>query len=186
MIFQTCLNIVEFENVNQAAKSLEGFRRHMNVYFQLDVFVFLFLETRHHLSGELADRAWNEIAGVYQNHSELVTEQEKELYDAVKSSTLRFWNAHEAELTKPLRERPPVPEFIWILRGRGSNEVVNTPTSCPPPSQHLEYSDVSATGQHLVANHVQDGPNNPVQTYPVNPDLLSYNDDWNDPTLDTN
>ena len=115
MLFFTSLKMVEYDVLGQTTKQVAHFLWHINHYFQLDAFVFMLIESRHQLSGELADKAWQLTSDVYKYHPELLTDETNELYTAVRELTLRAWDARQMEL-KRLNPHLPTESPPYIMR----------------------------------------------------------------------
>ena len=119
MVFFTSLRMVEYDVLGQTTKQVAQFLWHINHYFQLDAFVFMLIESRHQLSGELADKAWQLISDVYKYHPELLIDETNELYAAVRELTLQAWDARQMELK---RLNPHIlmnpPSYIAHLQSR--------------------------------------------------------------------
>lgn len=115
LLFQLGLKVVQYDNLVHSTESLKGFRWHIKVYFQWHGFIYLLSELRYRRVSEDADKGWNEVAGVYEHHPEILENHRYVLHAAILSLTLKAWDGRESECQKrgiPL----DVPEFINNIR----------------------------------------------------------------------
>src|SRR5450432_224511 len=68
------LRMIEYDSLGQSMATMKRFLWHINSYFQLDAFVFLVNDLRQRTQGELAERAWQQVQQVYENHPDLVND----------------------------------------------------------------------------------------------------------------
>ncbi|KZF26349.1 hypothetical protein L228DRAFT_10495 [Xylona heveae TC161] len=148
MLFRNALQVIESDNLVMSTKSLQRYRWHVQMNFQLDVLVYLLSELRRRTTGVLVERAWNEVNDMFQNHPEYIQSTKNALHVAVGNLTLKAWEALEAEFTRQNQPPPnPPPPFISVLRyQRGHSQTSSaSPTNQKSPLKtSSEYSSTPA------------------------------------------
>jgi hypothetical protein len=153
MLFSTSLKMVEYDTLGQSTKSMKRFLWHINVHFQLDAFVFMLSELRVRKSGQLADKAWEQIQEVYDNHPEIINDRSNALYVAVGRLTVRAWEQREAELARQQQRQPEVPNFITQLRSFGTSSRSRRATTNPPTHEAIRGSEANGAAAELYNGH---------------------------------
>jgi hypothetical protein len=127
MLFSISLKMVEYDNLGQTTKSIQGFRWHMNVYLQLDAFIYLLSELRNRVDGPEIDKAWDQVEKVYDNHPEMLRDSRSTLYFAIGNLAVKAWEKRlEAVTTKQGFSQPTTPQFIILLRSQRKMQNRNT------------------------------------------------------------
>lgn len=67
-VFAICLDMIEQENALYQIDYLRRFHWFIDHTFQVDALVYLINELRHNFLGPLVDRAWANIAAVFDHH----------------------------------------------------------------------------------------------------------------------
>ena len=181
-VLSTSSRILEFDCMGHATKVLHKFFWHINVYFQLDAFVFLLSELSRRDSGPLVDDAWNVVFSIYKYHPELMNDRKKNrLFVAVGRLTLRAWKVREAGLKRQMDVPPETPDFITSLRKfEHPEDSLPSTTNLHPPLTSPEVDLIGA--DHIQYVQAPSQINNTVAG--VNPQL-SYENyrvdamDWN-------
>lgn len=115
MLFSLSLKIIQYDSLVYSNKSLQRYLWHVRVYFQWHALIYLLSELRYRKVGEEADRAWDQIVESFHYHPEIIHEAEYALYIAIRSLTLRAWEARESESRIQMTPIHP-PEVILKLR----------------------------------------------------------------------
>lgn len=137
MLFSMSLKMIEYDNLGQTTKSIRGYLWHINVYLQVESFIYLLGELRHRLEGEEVDRAWQQVSYVFKNHPEMITNTKNSLFVAIGNLALKAWEKRSGALGLSQGSyHVATPEFITILRSqrkpkstRSGNSVSNTQRS---------------------------------------------------------
>jgi len=117
MLFSLSLKIMQYDALVHANKSLQRYLWHVRVYFQWHAFIYLLSEMRYRTVGDDGDRAWEQVEEVFKYHPEMVNDNDYALYVAIRSLTLRAWEARKVEL-KRLNLPVEPPEIILKLRAK--------------------------------------------------------------------
>jgi Fungal specific transcription factor domain len=179
MLFSTSIKMVEYDILGLATKAVEHFLWHINVYFQLDAFVFMLVESRNQPFGPLADKAWCLVSETYKYHPELITDEMNELYVAVGELALRVWDARAADVARRIQEAEMVPSCISTLRARRAKKttVMNTSSIVYSSTMPEEFDHERMTQQcadsvdgqhaesHIYQNHIDHTDNGDSSLY---------------------
>ncbi|KAK6224730.1 fungal specific transcription factor [Colletotrichum tabaci] len=113
-LFLEAIQMIEYDNVVQAADSLQGYKWYTYLHFPFPAYMFLVTELRHRLTGPMVERAWDAIA---ENHDRrgLMSTLHSPMHIAFGNLFIKAWDAHEAgqqQIGKPVQEP------MWITRLR--------------------------------------------------------------------
>ncbi|WYZ46430.1 hypothetical protein EsH8_IX_000655 [Colletotrichum jinshuiense] len=113
-LFLEAIQMIEYDNVVQAAESLQGYKWYTYLHFPFPAYMFLVTELRHRLTGPMVERAWDAIA---ENHDRrgLITTLHSPMHIAFGNLFIKAWDAHEAGQQQVGK---PVQEPMWITRLR--------------------------------------------------------------------
>jgi hypothetical protein len=114
MLFTESLKELEFDSLGHTIKSVQRYLWHIHVHFQLDAFIYLISELRHRTSGDLVERAWQQVQHAFEYRPEIISNTKNSLYVAVGNLTLKAWQKREE--TKGVQVPPP--RFISLLRSQ--------------------------------------------------------------------
>jgi hypothetical protein len=114
MLFTESLKEMEYDSVGLTSKAIRGYLWHVSSHFQLDAFIYLISELRYRTSGDLVERAWQQVKYSFENRPELITEIKNSLYYAIGNLTLKAWAKREEAMGS--YEAPP--RFISLLRSQ--------------------------------------------------------------------
>ncbi|KAK9352189.1 fungal-specific transcription factor domain-containing protein [Lipomyces doorenjongii] len=116
MLFSTSLKMIEYDNLTHASKCIQGYLWHVNVFFQLDAFIYILSELRARVAGELVDKAWQQVNLVYDYHPEMITDRRHALYFAIGNLAVKAWEKRVgcAEHTQGIYQLT-TPHFISAL-----------------------------------------------------------------------
>ena len=119
LLFTTSLQMVELDAVGQSIKAVENYSWHTRVYFQIDAFVFMLIESRNQDPGPLVEKAWGLVSDIYRYWPALAEPiPSNELHAAVQALTLRAWEALKANYTRRNLKPPDSPPFILEFGSR--------------------------------------------------------------------
>ncbi|KAK1996963.1 hypothetical protein LX36DRAFT_579387 [Colletotrichum falcatum] len=113
-LFLEAIQMIEYDNIVQAADSLQGYKWYTYLHFPFPAYMFLVTELRHRLTGPMVERAWDAIA---ENHERrgLMSTLHSPMHIAFGNLFIKAWDAHEAgqqQIGKPMQEP------MWITRLR--------------------------------------------------------------------
>ncbi|OLN97581.1 putative transcriptional regulatory protein C139.03-like protein 1 [Colletotrichum chlorophyti] len=113
-LFGEAIQMIEYDNVVQAADSLQGYKWYTYLHFPFPAYMFLVTELRHRLTGPMVERAWDAIA---ENHERrgLMSTLHSPMHIAFGNLFIKAWDAHE---TGQQQIGKPVQEPMWITRLR--------------------------------------------------------------------
>ncbi|OAA68337.1 fungal transcriptional regulatory protein [Niveomyces insectorum RCEF 264] len=124
MLFATSIDMVDLLAQGLTSTHLRHFQWHIDVYFQLDVVVFMLIESqRQPPTGALVDKAWQLAADVLRYRPGLLHGTD-ELSVAVRQLTLRAWEVRErkARQQKLAATVPAPPDVIATLRAEARHK----------------------------------------------------------------
>jgi len=139
ILFELSMQIIEYDIQGHTLPSIKRFVWHINVYFQLETFVFMLSELNYRPVGLLSDKAWGYVEEIYKFHQELLTNDSNSLYLAVRNLTLRVWRVRETEFLRQYHKLPETPDFISFLR---SKQVTPEPSTKSKVCDHNEQVQV--------------------------------------------
>ncbi|KAK2044147.1 fungal-specific transcription factor domain-containing protein [Colletotrichum somersetense] len=113
-LFLEAIQMIEYDNIVQAADSLQGYKWYTYLHFPFPAYMFLVTELRHRLTGPMVERAWDAIA---ENHERrgLMSTLHSPMHIAFGNLFIKAWDAHNAgqqQIGKPMQEP------MWITRLR--------------------------------------------------------------------
>jgi hypothetical protein len=122
-LFETCLIMIERDNILHSTESIRGFKWRMDHQFQVDAFVYLLSELRFRPSGTLADKAWSEISETFSHRPNMISDVENPLFVAIGNLTLKSWEVRDQQLRRqyPNSQLPSPPYFVKQLEARRTN-----------------------------------------------------------------
>ncbi|KAK1969882.1 fungal-specific transcription factor domain-containing protein [Colletotrichum sublineola] len=117
-LFLEAIQMIEYDNIVQAADSLQGYKWYTYLHFPFPAYMFLVTELRHRLTGPMVERAWDAIA---ENHDRrgLMSTLHSPMHIAFGNLFIKAWDAHQAgqqQIGKPMQEP------MWITRLRQKAE----------------------------------------------------------------
>ena len=117
-LFEESLKGMEYDNLGHTTKNVQRFLWHIDTHFQWHSLVALLGELRSRTSGELVDKAWQQIGEVFEHHPEMLNTRNP-LHTAVGNLALAAWQARESAFARRQRgtPMPPMaPHYIVALR----------------------------------------------------------------------
>ncbi|KAI9744215.1 MAG: hypothetical protein M1818_002367 [Claussenomyces sp. TS43310] len=132
-LFDICLTIVSRYNWGHATRTVQKYHWHINFQFQSDAFIYLLSELRGHGTGSNADSAWPQVLEVFEHHPDMLRNIRKPLCNAVRSLTLKAWNAREMAYAR-FNQNPPEgapPNVIMVMRSMRAKSVSQNPSFMP-------------------------------------------------------
>jgi len=113
------LTMLENHHKMMCAKNLGRFMWHIYTNFPFPAHVYLLCALRHRTTGELADKAWQQMSDSFDRryNSDMKSKQKhgSQLHMALANLTLKAWDAREAAL-RMFQPCPPTPKFILGMR----------------------------------------------------------------------
>ncbi len=173
MLWTTAMKILEYDNLGQSTKSVQGFLWHIRSHFSWDTLIYLLSELRLRTTGLDVERAWQAIEECYGNHPEFLTTISP-LHAAIGILAERAWNVRQAELARrhnvPVEAIPP-PGFIVALSQRKAK-----PTSLQrrEPQRESYSGNIGITNEGLPFEFASETP----QPYLVTPEMDLSPIDW--------
>jgi hypothetical protein len=155
MLFTESLKELEFDTLGHTVKAVQGYLWHVHGHFQMDAFIYILSELRYRTSGDLVDRAWEQIKLSFDNRPELITDTKNSLYMAVGNLTLKAWQKREEVVGHML-----TPRFVTLLRAQRkipepSRAIVNTRgnQTYQQTSQVIQHSGSHVPQQAFLNNN---------------------------------
>jgi hypothetical protein len=160
LLFDMSLQVTTFSNMAYTSKELQGYLWHVTLHFPWKAFIYLLASLRHRTEGPDVDKAWKEIALVYEFHPNFAVELSRKAIPnsrgsmkawkafpiAIGKLTLRAWDAFTAARGVPPKGEP---YFIQMLRSRNldydrkkSESIPSEPT---PPSEPSRSSNTDTS-----------------------------------------
>ena len=173
MLWASAMKILEYDNLGQSTKSVQGFLWHIRSHFSWDTLIYLLSELRRRTSGLEVERAWQAIGECYGQHPEFLTTVSP-LHAAIGTLAERAWAVRQAELSRrhnvPI-EAIPSPGFIIALSQRKAK---------PTSARKREPQIGSYPGNFGIMNdgHPIEFANETPQPYLVTPDMDLSPIDW--------
>lgn len=114
MLFSESLKELEYDTLSHTTPAIRGYLWHITTHFQLDAFIYLLSELRHRTTGDIVERAWQQIKLSYDNRPEMISDTKNSLYTAIGNLALKSWGKRE----EAVREYRAPPRFISLLRAQ--------------------------------------------------------------------
>ena len=161
-VFAESLKELEIDGLGHTLKAIERFRWHIQDHFQFSAFIHILGELRHRLTGDLVERAWQQVAIAYEYRPYIITNTKNPLYFAVGNLTLKAWRKREESgiLDHGGRENS-TPRYITLLRAQ---------RNIPDPPTTFQNQE-----SYVRSNPLPDYHNNSV---PTNDMYQVTNDQW--------
>jgi hypothetical protein len=131
MLFTESLKEMEYDSLGYTSKSVRGYLWHISSHFQLDAFIYLISELRYRTTGDLVERAWQQIKFSFENRPEMITDTKNSLFLAIGNLALKAWAKREEAMGS--YQAPP--RFISMLR---SHRNIPDP---PKPLAEIQNAD---------------------------------------------
>lgn len=95
MLFSTCVQMLENENVAQSSPAAQRYLWHVNAHFQFDALIHVLGELRSRPASELANRAWQHVDKAFQYHPNMLTDTKQGLHVAITRLAVRAWENYQ-------------------------------------------------------------------------------------------
>ena len=113
-LFNEAIQMIEYDNVLQAAETLRGYRWYTYMHFPVPAYMFLVSELRRRTLGPIVERAWVAVSENYERRGEM-NNLHNPMHAAFGKMFVKAWDAREAGLRGVGKvEREPA----WIERLR--------------------------------------------------------------------
>lgn len=148
MLFSESLKILELDNLNHSTQIAQRFLWHTKSYFQWHALIYVLGELCFRTAGDEAERAWQQIAGVYKYHPELLTHKKNALNSAIANLTIKAWGARESELERqPRRPKTRPPSFMSSLYSQRETRIFLPAPNLPLSEPMIPTSDGPQAGE---------------------------------------
>ncbi|RFU31907.1 hypothetical protein B7463_g4408, partial [Scytalidium lignicola] len=152
-IFAQSLKLLEYDTLCFSNSIVQGYLWYIESYFQFDALIYLLGELRSRTTGDMVDKAWQQIKLYYGFHPELITDTKNYLYLALGNMTVKAWAKKEEAMSVLLgsTQLEPPPRYISILRSQrngtqrqtkvvipSNQQTTNQPTNLPIANQSFE------------------------------------------------
>jgi hypothetical protein len=137
MLFKMCVEELEIDSHGHENPMIQRYMWHVHVYFQLDAFIFMLSELRVRTTGELADRAWEQVRRVFHHRPEFITDTRNALFAAVGKFVLKAWAKREEAI---LHMGSTTPEYITKLRAVKATSSSKSNTESPQQHEPFDYT----------------------------------------------
>ena len=179
-LFTDSMRMLEYYSIGQSNKSLRGFLWHTQVNFQISAFVYVLSELHNRTTGELVDRAWQQIEQIYKYRPEMFTDTKNRLYFALGNLAVKAWQKREEALRLHhggmYQTAPPL--FISQLRSQWKSTIQPRPAK-EYQDKHNQYQkqEVYSSAMHDVhCNSMTNSANNEFDLGSNMPDITLL--DW--------
>jgi len=151
MIFATSVNMVESHIWAFTDKDVERFSWHLNNVFQLDAVVFMLIESHTQPPmASLTEKAWSLVSNVFKYRTELLNDENNELFAAVRQLVLNAWGAREREARRLGLGQLTAPPIIHTLKEiSGRPELHRQPMLAAISSSNATESNVLNSPQAI-------------------------------------
>jgi hypothetical protein len=146
IVFTESLKEMEYNSLGHSNKAIRGYLWHITSHFQLDAFIYLISELRYRTSGDLVERAWQQIQFSFENRPEMITDTKNSLYYAIGNITLKAWAKRE----EAVGSYQVTPRFISLLRSQR-----NIPD---PPRPLAEFQSEEPYSRAQMMEYFNDAP----------------------------
>lgn len=114
LIFDNGMKVIGYGIMLYSAPNLRRYQWFLGANFVWDSFIYTLIELRHRKTGRRVDHAWTQIAQLFQNIPQVLTESGNPLYAAVGIWTLKVWE--ECSAAREGVALSKTPDFINQLR----------------------------------------------------------------------
>ncbi|KAH8668289.1 fungal-specific transcription factor domain-containing protein [Tricladium varicosporioides] len=130
MLFEESLKEMEVDSLGHTIKAVRGYYWHIQHFFQLDAFIYVLSELRYRLTGEMVDRAWEQVKIAYDFHPEFITDTKNALYVAIGNLAVKAYRKREeVGLASQSSYTTSPPAFISQLRAQRNIRDTSRPTN---------------------------------------------------------
>ncbi|KAF4628725.1 hypothetical protein G7Y89_g9431 [Cudoniella acicularis] len=156
MLFGECINQMEMDSLGHTIKSVQGYRWHISTYIPLDAIIYLLSELRYRLTGDIVDRAWEQVKLAYEYYPELTADTNNALYVAIGNLTLKAWRKkEEIGLVRQGSYQVPPPRYISKLRAqRNLPDASRLPTEVQKEESYLRSTRPDYTSHFTSQNNM--------------------------------
>ncbi|QGA14545.1 hypothetical protein EYB26_002200 [Talaromyces marneffei] len=124
-ILNWSVRMVEYDVLGQSTELLRNFSWHLNVYFQLDAFVFMLIVLQSEHPGlPLVDKAWDLVSETYKYRQYLLMDEARDLHKQVQKLTLKSWEVYQLNRARhglSVCAAPPIIQQL-LQQGLTTNE----------------------------------------------------------------
>lgn len=119
-LFNDAIQMIEYDNVLQAAETLRGYRWYTYMHFPVPAYMFLVSELRRRTLGPIVERAWVAVSENYERRGEM-NNLHNPMHAAFGKMFVKAWDAREAGLRR-VGKAEKEPGWIERLRAQGKKK----------------------------------------------------------------
>lgn len=175
LLWSIATKLMDIDNLLHSSKQMIHFRWHTDSYFQWQALIYALTELRKRPLHDQADRGWQLVNEIFENHPTFVTEIKRPIHFAVGSLCAKAWKAREDTWSQRSIPIPlNTPDYIKRLQ-RDREETKTVPTPKPRLPQADYFSQIQANkgaGVDLpvistASTSLIDDPNQPQVNLPA-------------------
>jgi len=95
LVWNIGIKLLEMDNLIHTSKHLRGFLWHSDNYFQWQAIILVLSELKNNPLYEHADRGWQQVHEIYENHPRFITDLKLPICFAVGGLCIKAWKARE-------------------------------------------------------------------------------------------
>ena len=179
-LFADSLRMLDYYNMGHSNKSVQGFLWHTQVNFQMNAFVYVLSELYDRTTGNLVDRAWQQVEQAYKHRPEMFTDTKNPLYFALGNLTVKAWQKKEEARGRHNGARFQIapPQFISKLCSQRDPSIQPQPTVeyQNKHNQHQKHQTYRSAVDDVYYNSMAHSPNNEFAFESTMPDITLL--DW--------
>lgn len=119
-LFNEAIQMIEYDNVLQAAETLRGYRWYTYMHFPVPAYMFLVSELRRRTLGPIVERAWVAVSENYERRGEM-NNLHNPMHTAFGKMFVKAWDAREAALRR-VGKAAEEPKWIERLRAQAKKK----------------------------------------------------------------
>ncbi|KAH6961983.1 hypothetical protein BKA56DRAFT_636976 [Ilyonectria sp. MPI-CAGE-AT-0026] len=124
IVFDSAVTSLEMVSIGIRSKFSSQLFTHLTSNFLMDAYIYVISDLRRRCSGERVSLAWTLVEDLYNDHPEIISDDENTFFTALGDLTLEAWEARRKELVcgQGVRESNVTPQFIQLLRDKKQNK----------------------------------------------------------------
>lgn len=160
-IFEACVQMLEYDHLAHSNKGLAGYLWHVDVFFPFHALIYVLGELNTGtIRGDLADRAWQLIDGLYSYHPTFLTDTKNALYVAIGSLVVKAWSKRQGErANRPAPSSPSTPPSIATLQSQRNWQMAQATQNQSNVETSVGHDDIAIrdyqSGQAYQGNQAQ-------------------------------
>ncbi|KAH8819205.1 fungal-specific transcription factor domain-containing protein [Xylogone sp. PMI_703] len=173
-IFAKSLQLLEYDTLCYSNPIVQGYLWYIQSHFQLDPLIYMLRELLHRTTGDMVEKAWQQIKLYYGNHPEMITDTKNNLYLALGNMTIKAWAKREEAMAISLgsTQLEPPPRYISILQAQRKATSRQTKAAAALDQQQTDQPvNVPTTNDAFQPTYTASSSQEPA-------DLPSSTDSW--------